>query len=196
MVLLTLPSALPSILSHKTIERYIHEGKIKVSPEFEKKDIRPTGIRIHLGRHILVPEPNQLIEINVPQDLKYKEVDLTKEEFILEPNQFILGATCESIQTPRNILAILDGRSTIARLGITTHITASILDGTFSQPHVVVLEIKNVGNFRIKLKFKDPIAMMIFSELTEPVSATMKTLYDGQVKVTPPNLNLLTEQVQ
>ncbi|MFA6338687.1 MAG: dCTP deaminase [Candidatus Paceibacterota bacterium] len=182
-------------LSHQTIERYINEGKIIVQPEFDKKNIRPAGLRIHLAKDILIPEPNQTVEINSPQNLKYKEVDLIKEEFYLEPNQFILGATYEAIQIPSDILAILDGRSTVARLGITTHITASIIDGAFEMPHVVVLEIKNVGNFRIRLKFKDPIAMMVFVELKEPVIQKTHGQYGGvrQSKVTPP-LNSQTEE--
>lgn len=181
-------------LSHQTIEKYIDEGKIIIQPEFDKKNIRPVGLRIHLAKDILIPEPNQTVEINgISQDLKYKEIDLTKEEFYLEPNQFILGATYEAIQTPPNILAILDGRSTVARLGITVHITAAIADGTFEMPHVVVLEIKNVGNFRVKLKFKDPIAMMVFTELKEPVVQKIQSQYGGgQSKVTPPNLNFKT----
>ncbi len=182
-------------LSHQTIEKLIDEGQIIIKPEFDKKNIRPVGLRIHLAKEILVPEPNQTVEIGGAQELKYKEIDLTKEEFYLEPNQFILGATYEAIQTPPNILAILDGRSTVARLGITTHITASIADGTFEMPHVVVLEIKNVGNFRVKLKFKDPIAMMVFAELKDPVVQKIQSQYGGgQSKVTPPNLKFRTGQ--
>ncbi|MEK7504894.1 MAG: dCTP deaminase [Patescibacteria group bacterium] len=182
-------------LSHQTIEKYIDEGKIIIQPEFEKKNIRPVGLRIHLAKDILIPEPNQTVEISGGQNPKYKEVDLTKEDFYLEPDQFILGATHEAIQTPPNILAILDGRSTVARLGITTHITASIVDGTFEMPHVVVLEIKNVGNFRVKLKFKDPIAMMVFTELKENVVQKIQSQYGGgQSKVTPPNINFKTGQ--
>ncbi len=176
-------------LSHQTIERYLDEGKIVIAPEFDKKNIRPVGIRIHLAKEILIPEPHQTVEISSATELKYQEIDLTQEEFYLEPGQFILGATYEAIQTPPNLLAILDGRSTIARLGITTHITASVLDGTFEGPHTVVLEIKNVGNFRVRLKFKDPIAMIVFTELTEPVIQKMHSQYGkNQTKVTAPNL--------
>src|SRR5438094_10458487 len=164
-------------LSHQTIEKYIDEGKINIEPDFDKKNIRPVGIRIHLAKHLLLPEPDQVVSLTVAQDLKYKEIDLTKEDFLLEPGQFVLGATHEAIQTPPNILAILDGRSTVARLGLTTHITASVADGTFEMPHVVVLEIKNVGNFRVRLKFKDPIAMMVFAELKEPVVQKLQTQY-------------------
>ncbi|MFZ2149858.1 MAG: dCTP deaminase [Minisyncoccia bacterium] len=180
-------------LSHQTIEKYIDDGTLIIRPEFDKKNIRPVGIRIHLAKDILVPEPNQTVEISGTQSPTYQEIDLTKEEFYLEPGGFILGATYEAIQTPANILAILDGRSTVARLGITTHITASIADGTFEAPHVVVLEIKNVGNLRIRLKYKDPVAMMVFAELKDPVTQKIQSQYGAeQNKVTPPNLSFKT----
>lgn len=180
-------------LSHQTIEKYIEEGKIAIGPDFDKKNIRPVGIRLHLGKELLVPEPDQTIGISEQGELKYKNVDLSKEEFTLEPGQFVLGSTFEIIKTAPDVLAILDGRSTVARLGLTTHITASIIDGTFEIPHSATLEIKNVGNFRIKLKFKDPIAMMIFAELKDPVIQKLQSQYRGTPdKVSPPNLNFKT----
>jgi dCTP deaminase len=180
-------------LSHRTIEQYINEGKIIIEPEFDKRNLRPVGIRIHLAKELLLPQPDQIVSLTVAQDLRYEEVDLTQEDFLLAPGQFVLGASYEAIQTPANVLAILDGRSTVARLGLTTHITASVIDGTFETPHVAVLEIKNVGNFKIKLRFKDPIAMMLFAELKEPVTQKIQTQYGGsQSKATPPNLRFRT----
>ena len=182
-------------LSHQTIERYIDEGKIIVLPEFEQKNIRPLGIRIHLAKDILVPEPGQTVSISGSEELKYKEIDLTREEFYLEPGGFILGATYEAVQTPADVVSLLDGRSTVARLGLTTHVTAAVLDGTFEVPHVSVLEIKNLGNFRVRLQHKDPIAMMIFAELKEPVVKKINSRYGGgQSKVTPPNLRFRSEE--
>ncbi len=180
-------------LSHQSIEEYIDGGKIIVQPEFDKKNIRPVGIRIHLAKDILIPVPGQTVEINAPQDLKYTEVDLAEEEFYLEPDQFVLGATYEAVQTAPDIVAILDGRSTVARLGITTHITASIADGSFEAPRCVVLEIKNVGNFRVRLQYKDPIALMVFAELKHPVTQRLQSQY-AHDKVTPPNLKFRTGQ--
>jgi dCTP deaminase len=180
-------------LSHQTIEKYIDEGKIIIKPDFDNKNIRPVGIRIHLAKNLLLPEPHQVVSLTVAQDLKYKEIDLTKEVFLLEPGQFVLGASYEAIQTAPNVLAILDGRSTVARLGLTTHVTASVIDGTFEVPHVAVLEIKNLGNFKIRLNFKDPIAMMLFAELKDPVTQKIQTQYGGsQSKATPPNLRFRT----
>lgn len=180
-------------LSHKTIEKYIDENKIVIGPDFDKKNIRPVGMRIHLGKELLISEPNQEVSLTETKELKYKRIDLSKEEFCLEPGQFVLGSTYETIQTPPNILAILDGRSTVARLGLTTHITASIIDGTFEVPHSATLEIKNVGNFKIKLKFKDPIAMMLFAELKDPVTQKLQSQYRAAPdKVAPPNLQFKT----
>lgn len=181
-------------LSHQTIEHCIDNGAIKISPEFDKKNIRPVGIRLHLAKDILIPHPGQTVGISTPQKLDYQEVDLEKEEFYLEPNQFILGATYELLQTDNSILPILDGRSTVARLGLTTHVTAAIIDGAFFTPHAVVLEIKNVGNFRIRLKPKDPIAMIVFAEIKSPVIQKMQSQYGNkQGKVLPLNLDFRTE---
>lgn len=183
-------------LSHVSIEKYIDEGLIVIT-EFEKKNIRPVGVRVHLAKKILIPEPNQTVAIAEPQEVKYKELDLTQEEFYLEPGQFVLGATLEAIKIPANLLILLDGRSTVARLGLTTHITASVIDGAFDAPHVIVLEMKNEGNFRIKLKFRDPIAMLVFAQLKDPVVQKIQTQYgEKQTKVTPPNLNFRTGQDQ
>lgn len=177
-------------LSHSIIERYIDQKVIIIGPECDKKNIRPVGLRVHLGKYLLLPEPGQTVELTTSTALKYKEVDLTQEEFYIEPGQFVLVSTYETVQTARNILTILDGRSTIARLGLTTHITASIIDGTYEKPHAATLEIKNVGNFRIRLKFKDPIAMMLFTELKEPVTQQLQSQYTAvSDRVTPPNLH-------
>jgi dCTP deaminase len=180
-------------LSHQTIEKYIDEGKIIIAPDFDKKNIRPVGVRIHLAKHLLFPEPDQVVSLTAGQDLNYREIDLTREDFVLQPGQFVLGASYEAIQTPPNLLTILDGRSTVARLGLTTHITASVIDGTFETPHVAVLEIKNLGNFRIRLNFRDPIAMMLFAELKDPVTQKLQSQYGGgQGRATPPNLRFRT----
>jgi dCTP deaminase len=182
-------------LSHQSIEDCIDNGQIKIGPDFDRKNIRPVGVRVHLGKTILISEPNQTVDLTKSNELKYKEVDISQEKFYLEPNEFILGSTFETFQTATNIITILDGRSTVARIGLTTHITASIIDGAFELPHSATLEIKNVGNFRIRLKFKDPIAMMLFAELKDNVTQKIQSQYrSGLDKVAPPNLSFKTGQ--
>ncbi|MCP5940178.1 hypothetical protein NL351_30140, partial [Klebsiella pneumoniae] len=79
---------------------------------------RLVGIRVHLARKILVPHAGY-VDLSSPSELKYDTVDIEKDEFILEPGAFILASTIERIKTAPNIIGFLDGRSTIARLGLT-----------------------------------------------------------------------------
>lgn len=181
-------------LTHTIIEKYIDEKLIIIGPEYDKKNIRPVGLRVYLGRYLLQAEPNQTVDLTATNDtLQYTEIDLTQQEFYIEPGQFILGSTYETIQTAPHILAMLDGRSTIARLGLTTHITASVIDGTYEKPHAATLEIKNVGNFTIRLKYKDPIGLMLSAELKEPITQRLQEQYTNNMnRVTPPNLQFKT----
>ncbi|HZW60650.1 MAG TPA: dCTP deaminase [Candidatus Babeliales bacterium] len=176
-------------LSHTTIEKNINDRKIIIGPQFNKKNIRPVGIRLHLAREILIPEHHQTVNLTQPTELRYTTIDIEKNEFYIEPGNFILAATYETIQTTPDIVAVLDGRSTIARLGLTTHITASIIDGTYGAPHAPTLEIKNMGPFRIRLNYLDPIAMLLFAQLTEPITQKQQDQYTKTPnKVTPPLL--------
>lgn len=180
-------------LSHFTIETYIRENKIIIGPEFDIKNIRPAGIRLHLGSTILIPDTDQIVDLQNSDDLKYQEIDLTKQKFYLEPNQFILASSYETIKTTADILAFLDGRSTIARLGLTTHITASVIDGLYEKPQRITLEVKNVGNFKIRLREKDPIALLLFAQLTEPVTQKLQTQYQAEYgSGAKPNLSFKT----
>lgn len=180
-------------LSHSIIKQYIDEKLILIGPEYDTKNIRPVGFRMHLGRCLLIPEPDQIVDLMTPVDLRYKEIDLLQEEFYITPGQFLLASTYETIQTASHILALLDGRSTIARLGLTTHVTASVIDGTYEKPQATTLEIKNVGNFKIRLKYKDPIAMMLFAELKGSVTQQMQSQYSTcSDRVMPPNVQFKT----
>ncbi|MFZ5424380.1 MAG: dCTP deaminase [Patescibacteria group bacterium] len=178
------------ILSDTTIKKYIESGKIEVKPDFDFQDISPVGIRVYLDKEILIPEPNQYVNLRQPTELKYKRIDIREKGYILKPGEFVLGATFERIRTARNILTMLDGRSTIARLGLTTHITAGVIDGKYDTPKSIVLEIKNVGNFNFHLNYKDPIGMIYFVRLTEPVVHQIEDRYKAQSNggVMAPNL--------
>lgn len=176
------------ILSDKTLINYLKSGKIEITPIVSQEDIRPAGIRVHLSDEILIPIPGQTVDLQNPSDLEYERLSIRDESYTLEPGGFILAATKEKIKTSRDILTVLDGRSTIARLGLTTHITAGVLDGTMYTPQSPVLEIKNVGVFNIKLRYDDPIALVCFHTLSEKVVQEELPKYTAQEKVQVPAL--------
>lgn len=176
-------------LSDTTIKELVDKNIIKVIPKINKKDIRPTGIRLHLGREILMYKDGQTIDPQISKSVKYDTFNLQKEPFILKPGQFVIGYTHEKINTPRNIIGFLDGRSTIARLGLTTHITAAIIDGVYGEYQAIALEIKNVGNLSIKLSHKMAIGLLLFAAVDREIAQDTQKQYKNQVGLTPPNLD-------
>ncbi len=174
------------IFSHNTIKKYIEEKKIIVLPELKPEDIRPVGIRLHLGEEILIPVEGQTVDLSNIGSVEYKKMMIPTDGHILKPGDFILGTTLETYQFPTNIVGNLDGRSTFARLGLTIHQTSQIVDGNFEYPGSTVLELKNTGKFNLVLKAGIPIAMLNFMELSEPVTDTSNFKYRQQSGVLPP----------
>ena len=177
------------ILSDTTIEEYIDSGKIKIYPAFNKSDIRPTGIRLHLGHEVLIPIENQMVDLIEPTELQYNRKTIPKEGFVIKPGMFVLASTIESIITSPNIVCHLEGRSTIGRLGLSIHCTSGIIDNNHDEPRTIVLEMKNNGTFYLKISQKIPIGMLIFSELSQPIQQQSQSQYRNQSAVKPANLN-------
>ena len=153
-------------LSNKTISKYIQKGKIIVKG---KLHIETKGITMNLGNELLIPKPNQTIDTENPKEIKYEKYDLEREPYILKPNDFVLGSTLQNIKTDKNIITMIDGRSTFARVGMTVHITAFVLDGIPFNNENSVLEIKNLGNCNIVLHKGEQIGTYLFAKLTEKI---------------------------
>lgn len=178
------------ILSDVTINELVKSGDIVILPEFNLKDIRPAGIRLHLGKEMLIPEPDQTVDLVGTEDVKYKKITLSDAGYIVRPGEFILGTTHEKIQVPRDIVCHLDGRSTVARLGLMVHCTSQTIDGNFDEPRTVVFEMKNLGPTNLILKPKLALAMLTFTKLSKPIKQESQLQYKGQGNVTVPNLRV------
>lgn len=178
------------ILSDRTIQQFIDDGKIKIFPEFSLKDIRPSGIRLHLGGELLIPLEGQKIDLEGNENPRFDRVSLLQKDFVLHPGQFILGTTYEKFQVPRDIVCFVDGRSTVARLGLAIHCTSGIIDGNFEEARTIVLEIKNQGPFDLVLRYKTALAMLSFHQLTTEIAQSAQKQYQGQDGVIAPNLKL------
>lgn len=178
------------ILSDSTIKEFIKNGKIKIFPTFENKNIRPAGIRLYLGDELLIPTPNQTVDLSNSHDIKYKKIKISEDGFTLKPGEFVLGTTKESIQLAKDVVGKLDGRSTIARLGLLIHCSSDTIDGNHEHPRSIVLEMKNIGNFNLIIKPNIPIAMLVFHTLTEQIKQKSQAQYNNQTGVRPPNLSV------
>lgn len=132
------------MLSDKDILKVINYGQLSIQP-FDIKQLRPASITLHLGEEILVPQPMKLIDFKAEINLEYKKHLITSDKpFIIQPQQFVLGHTEEIISIGTKIGFIIEGRSTLARIGISLEQSATIVDpGHHERP--VTLEIYNCG---------------------------------------------------
>lgn len=181
------------ILSDKTILEYINSGKIIILPEFNIANIRPAGVRMHLGKELLVPKKNLTVNFEKEDQELFEKIEIPEQGFVLKPDEFVLASTYEKFQVPRNIVCHIEGRSTVARLGLAIHCTSGIVDGNFEEPRTVVLEIKNISPFNLILKYMLAVAMVSFSELTTNITQASQKQYKGQSGVVAPNLGLQKE---
>ncbi len=175
-------------LSDTSIKKFVDSSELLVVPPLEESNIRPCGIRVHLGEKLLSYEDGQEIDPMSDQEIKYKEIDLKEDSFVLHPGVFVLGSTKEAFKTPRNMVGFLDGRSTLARMGLTIHITAAVTDGLYEEPRTITLEMHNASNLNIILSRNMPIGSMLFFLLDQEVAQGVQEQYRCQSGVTPANL--------
>tara|TARA_R110002095_G_scaffold145839_3_gene126233 strand:+ start:3834 stop:4379 length:546 start_codon:yes stop_codon:yes gene_type:complete len=174
-------------LSDTKIKDLLKKGELSITPQPAEKDIRPNAIRVHLC-HTLIKYEDQTVDPTKGSEIKHSTIDLTHEPYTLTPGEFILGSTIESIKTPRNLCGFLDGRSTLARLGLNIHITAAFTDGLYEDPRTITLEIQNAGNMHLVLSHKMAIGSLLFAELDQPVAQSTQGRYKDQKGATVANL--------
>ena len=105
-------------------------------------------------------------DVRLSDDLKTvrgKQISLKDDDYVLKPNEFILGSTIEKVKLPSTVSAFLDGKSGLGRKGIGTHITAGFIDAGFEGN--VTLEIKNNSDKQFRLSKGMLIGQLIFFEL-------------------------------
>lgn len=114
------------ILSGKEIQR--HMGKDIVIRPFDPKRLNPNSYNLSLHNELLVYE-NKLLDMKVPNPVK--TLTIPESGLVLEPDKLYLGRTNEFTQTDR-FVPMLEGRSSVGRLGLFIHVTAGFGDVGFA----------------------------------------------------------------
>jgi len=138
----------------------IARGHIRIDP-YDPALIQPNSIDIRLGNHFVWY--NASTRVVDPYDKESVTADVGEthaESFILNPGQFVLAETLECIGLPDNIVATIEGKSSIARLGVTLHQTGGWIDAGFSG--TITLEMANVNARPIKVYAGMPIGQLVF----------------------------------
>lgn len=162
-------------LTAELIKRRIQEGRIGVEPA----PTNFTGVTfdVHLGGELLIPAPQdrypegpmvvstdmKRTELGTYTDQAFVKRDISNTPYLLKRGGFCLGVTKERIRVPNDLVGYLDGRSTLARLGLMVHVTAHRIDPGWDGN--IVLEFYNCGIDDILLVGDSVIGAVSFETL-------------------------------
>jgi dCTP deaminase len=177
------------ILSDRTIREQLLAGRIRIEP-LDENDIQPSSVDLHLGTRFRVFRNSRYPYIDPTMDQVglMDMVEATPEEpFVLHPGEFVLGATVERLGLPDDIVARLEGKSSLGRLGLLIHSTAGYIDPGWEG--TITLELSNVANLPIVLTPGMAIGQVSFTLMTTPVDRPYGTpglgsRYQGQTDPT------------
>ena len=178
------------ILSDRTIREELEKGRIVIDPLGEGC-IQPSSVDLHIDRFFRVFRNHTMGHIDVKQDLEdlTELVEIGQEDvFILHPGEFVLGSTSERVALPDDLVARLEGKSSLGRLGLLIHSTAGFVDAGWDGH--LTLELSNVANLPITLYPGMKIGQISFLQMTTAAdqpygSGALGSKYKGQRGPTP-----------
>jgi dCTP deaminase len=174
------------VLSDQTIKEEIAKGRIVIEP-LDPACIQPASIDIHLDNKLLVFKTWRhpfYIDVRQNVDDLSEPVEIGEDSpFLLNAGEFVLASTLESITLPDDIVARLEGKSSLGRIGLLIHSTAGYVDPGW-HGHLT-LELSNVAKLPVTLYHKMAIGQISFLRLTSPAerlygSPSLGSKYQGQ----------------
>ena len=173
------------VLSDRSIREEVAAGRIVIDP-FDDAMVQPGSIDVCVGNAFRVFRNSRYAYIDVkrPMDDLTELVTVSDDEpFILHPGEFVLGQTLEWVELPNDLVARLEGKSSLGRLGLLIHSTAGYVDPGWKGN--LTLELSNVANLPIALYRGMSIGQISFTKMTSPVerpygSRDLGSKYQGQ----------------
>jgi dCTP deaminase len=178
-----------SVLADRDIAAAVAAGRIRIRP-YDEADVQPSSVDLHLDRQFRVFRNNRyaFIDVRAPQPDLTELLSVTDQEpFVLHPGEFVLGQTLEWVELPDDLVARLEGKSSLGRLGLLIHSTAGYVDPGWKGN--LTLELSNVANLPIALYFGMKIGQISFLTMSTPVarpygSEGLGSKYQGQSEPT------------
>lgn len=178
------------ILSDKTLKERIKTGEISIEP-FSTEFVQPASYDLHLDENVLVfnTEKHDIIDVKEPvEDLMVKHIIDEKTGYTLQPGEFILANISEITGVDDKHVGRLEGKSSLARMGLIIHATAGFLDP--GNKLRLTLEIANLSPLPIRIYKGMKIAQLAFEELDQSCerpygSKGLNNKYKGDMTVQP-----------
>jgi dCTP deaminase len=176
-----------SMLSNVDIYKEIESGSLTIDP-YEPEMVRGCSITLHLGEELLIPLPDQIVDVKNPHPLAYhRHVIPSDDAYLLNPGAFVLGHTLQRVTIGASLGFLIEGRSTLARVGLTIVQTAMLVYPGHAN-RCITLEFANHGPNPIKMYTHMKIARAALLRLSSPSTEKYdeKGKYRNQEKVGPP----------
>lgn len=162
-------------LSDKDILKQIKAKQIKIKP-FDKQFLGSITYDLRLHKNFRLFNANKdVTHIDVAEE--FEVTTLSDEGFggsiVIHPGEFMLGATHESIELGDSVAGILEGRSSLARIGLIVHATASLIPP--GQSGHITFEMTNISSLPIKLYVGMRVAQIAFMPVSTPVKQAYNT---------------------
>ena len=178
------------ILSDRTIREELTAGRIVIEP-FDETAIQPSSVDLRIDRYFRVFRNHtmRVIDVKENQEELTELVEVADDDpLILHPGEFVLGSTLERVTLPIDLVARLEGKSSLGRLGLLIHSTAGFVDAGWDGH--LTLELSNVANLPITLYPGMKIGQISFLRMTTPAdepygSKKIGSKYQGQRGPTP-----------
>ncbi len=160
------------ILSDKDLRARLESGQIVIDPLLDPEvQIQPASIDLRLSSSFIVyrlphvpcidPRDPKTVE-NYTEQIEIADGDA----FVLQPGEFALGSTVERVKVPSDLVARVEGRSSIGRLAVVVHATAGFVDPGFEGR--ITLELGNLGRCAVKLYPGMRVSQIVFHQLLSP----------------------------
>jgi dCTP deaminase len=168
------------VLSDRTIREELASGRLVIDP-FDEALLQPSSVDVRVADAFRVFHNNRrtFIDVRQPSDDLTELVTIAEgEAFILHPGEFVLGSTLERVALPDDLVARLEGKSSLGRLGLLIHSTAGYVDPGFNG--TITLELSNVARLPISIHPGMAIGQISFLQMTTPVERPYQGKYQGQ----------------
>jgi len=175
------------ILSDKSIKEKINTGEISISP-FSQDSLQPASYDLHLDKNIMYfnTNGNNIIDVKKPVDELMIRTQISDSGFVIEPHQLVLANVIEITGVDSKHVGRLEGKSSLARIGLIIHATAGFLDP--GNKLRLTLEMVNLSPLPIRIYAGMKIAQIAFEELDTPCerpygSKSLNSKYVGDLTV-------------
>lgn len=169
---------LPEVIQPSSVDLTLGPN-LKVARGVQNSPVYPTRANDHLWNEVSLPGRRELVSGHYqPEDFVY-----AAHSYVMPPGAFVLGHTAEKVTLGRSVAAYIDGRSTLARNGLSVHVTAGFIDPGFSGQ--ITLELQNVAPWPLVLSLGMPIGQLVLHRMSTMVhraygDKVLGSKYQGQ----------------